>query len=256
MALATCDTITAEQIVSEAEGTAEAWLIDPWGSTHPLTSPAVIGRSVADCNPAVLHPSVSVLHAEIQRSGDAWRVVDRGSLNGTQVNDATIRTMDVSSGDRLRFGEVSFYFSAGELPAVSESGKTGATLPSRAEDLALQVIIELDDGVIELLQRPGGGIVRRAGENVLELAQLEFGLLNVLVRARQRNNDPELAFVSSRDLASELEFKSRQADTDNVRELVRRVRKKLKAANVADLIDSRQRVGYRIVHTISPSTSR
>lgn len=251
LAVATCDDITAEQIVASTPDEPGGWLIDQWGCTHALASPTVIGRSTDECNPAVLHPSVSVLHAQLEAAGSGWRVVDRGSLNGTFVNDERVRTEVLRSGDRIRFGDVSLYFSAGDLPSVEDQGKTGGTLPSRIADMALNVTLELSAGGIDLVQRPGGGIVRRAGEVVLELAALEFGLLAVLVEARARQTDPELAFVASRDLAEQLDFKSMHADSDNVRELVRRVRKKLDNAGVEGVIDSRQRVGYRITCAIS-----
>jgi len=255
-AVATCDDITAEQIVDAEIDAPEGWLIDQWGCTHPLASPAVIGRATSGCSPGVLHPSVSVLHAEIQGRGDSWRVVDRGSLNGTYVADEEIRTASLSSGDRVRFGDVSFFFSAGALPSVHESGKTGGTLPSRVDELSLSATLALPGGPVELVQRPGGGIVRRGDDVLLELAQLEFGLLGLLAVARADSNDPELAFVASRDLADRLDFRSRQADSDNVRELVRRVRKKLDAAGIDELIDSRQRVGYRLACNARRGTSR
>jgi hypothetical protein len=49
------------------------------------------------------------------------------------------------------------------------------------------------------------------------------------------------------ELAGSLEFKGTgPADSDNVRELVRRVRRKLSTAGLDDLIGSRQGIGYRL----------
>jgi hypothetical protein len=256
LAVATCDDVTAEQIVSSGRERAGAWLIDQWGCTHPLASPAVVGRSASECNPGILHPSVSVLHAQIDHHDGAWRVVDRGSLNGTFVNNERVRVLTLARGDRVRFGAVSFYFSPGELPSVQERGKTGGTLPSRLDALSLQVTLALPCGPIDLIERPGGGVLRRAGETVLSLADLEFSLLAILVEARQSCGNPDLAFIGSRELAERLHFRSSQADSENVRELVRRVRKKVRAAGIDNLIESRQRVGYRLTCEVLRPASR
>lgn len=245
-AVATCDDITAEQIRSSATGQPEAWLIDQWGCTHAIDGTATIGRSLDECTVSVLHPSVSVVHAQLEQTPSGWRVADRGSLNGTHVNGEQVRVAPIGSGALLRIGEVSLYFSAGHLPEVKDAGATGRTQPSKLSDVSLNATLTGSGGSCELLQRPGGGVVRKDGDTVLELARLEFGLLAILAEQRANADDPELAFIASRDLADRLEFNSSHADSENVRELVRRVRKKLAAAGVMELIDSRQRVGYRL----------
>lgn len=245
-AAATCDAITAEQIIATEPETPRGWLIDQWGCTHPIGDTTIIGRSVADAALAILHPSVSVVHAHVEYGGRGWRVIDRGSLNGTFVHGERVRVADLAGGALLRFGEVSLFFSAGTVPQVQEEPTTGRTQPSRLSDLSVNATLRRAGVECELLQRPGGGIVRIAGDTVLELARLEFGLLALLVERAARADDPDLAFLSSAELSDRLEFNSSHADSDNVRELVRRVRKKLSAAGVDQLIDSRQRVGYRV----------
>jgi DNA-binding response OmpR family regulator len=110
----------------------------------------------------------------------------------------------------------------------------------------------LSDGAgrrVALVQRPAGGIVRVGDDTALELARLEFALLRILAERRLAQPDPELAFVSSPGLAELLDFRSHDADGENVRELVRRVRRKLKAEGL-DLIESRQGVGYRLAWSV------
>lgn len=254
--LSSCDEITAEQVVHEQVEEPKAWLIDQWGSTHPLGRDTVIGRSSRDAGIGVLHPSVSVVHAAIEAGAEGWRVVDRGSLNGTFVNDERVRTGPVSTGDKLRFGDVTFFFSVGSLPSISETGKTGGTQPSRVDDLVVTATLGAPSGPLEMVQRPGGGVIRRTDEILVELARLEFGLLAALVVARAKARDADRSFVSAADLAAGLEFQSRQADGENVRELVRRVRKKLRDAGLGKLIDSQQRVGYRLACEVSRLSSR
>lgn len=249
-ALVTCRDITAEQIRAPEVEAAQAWLIDQWGRPHALGGPTSIGRAPERADVAVLHPSVSALHAQLEVDAGRWHMSDRGSLNGTSVNGRRLRAAPLGEGDRLQVGDVTFYFSqrgrAADGPARSIAG---GTLPTASRSIAFAAVLARDGGSIELQQRAGGGIVR-SGATTVELARLEFALLQNLVETLERRGDPELAFLSSRELAASLQFQSREADSDNVRELVRRVRKKMAAAGVDHLIESRQGVGYRIGWTL------
>ncbi|HEY8146793.1 MAG TPA: FHA domain-containing protein [Kofleriaceae bacterium] len=256
-AIATCADLTAEQIVGKTLAEASACLIDQWGNTHQLTERSLVGRLQNECAVTVLHHSISAIHAQIEqsgaqgkpgeRSGASWRVVDRGSLNGTYVEDEAVRSAPLHDGDRVRFGSVTFYFSAHRLPATRQNPGAGYTVPTKQKDIAFQAKVKSESGAeIALAQRAAGGIVRIADDTALEFARLEFALLKILAERRLETTDPELSFVSSQELSDLLEFKSAEADAENVRELVRRVRRKLKAEGIDDLIESRQGVGYRL----------
>jgi hypothetical protein len=251
-ALAKCEDITAEQIRSRGPERPPAWLIDQWGHTHPLSALALVGRSAEDCAVAILHHSVSALHAQIEQSTGTWRLLDRGSLNGTWLNDQRVRDVQLGPGDRVGFGDVCFFFAVGPLHAVQGQPGTGRTVPTRSKEVAFTATLTREGvAAIELHQRAMGGIARRQEASTsLEFARLEFALLVVLAERKLRHPDPELCFVSSQELADQLEFKSRDADGENVRELVRRVRKKLKSEGIEDLIESRQGVGYRLAWDI------
>jgi hypothetical protein len=249
-ALATCRDITAEQIMAPEVEAPQAWLIDQWGRPHPLAGPAAIGRAPERADVAVLHPSVSALHAQLEVEAGRWRISDQGSLNGTCVNGRRVRVAPLGEGDRLQVGDVTLYFSQRGRPGDGAARAiAGGTLPTPSRSIAFAATLGRAGGTIELQQRAGGGIVR-AGDTTVELARLEFALLQNLVETLETRGEPELAFLSSRELAASLQFQSREADSDNVRELVRRVRKKLAAAGVDDLIESRQGVGYRIGWTL------
>ena len=256
-AIATCADLTAEQIVGKTLAEATACLIDQWGNTHQLTERSLVGRLQNECAVTVLHHSISAIHAQIEQSGAqgkpgerssaTWRVVDRGSLNGTYVEDEAVRSAPLHDGDRVRFGSVTFYFSSHRLPATRQNPGAGYTVPTKQKDIAFQAKVKSESGAeIALAQRAAGGIVRIADDTALEFARLEFALLKILAERRLENSDPELSFVSSQELSDLLEFKSAEADAENVRELVRRVRRKLKAEGIDDLIESRQGVGYRL----------
>ena len=80
----------------------------------------------------------------------------------------------------------------------------------------------------------------------IELAAMEFGLLQLLVERRRTVTDAELAYVAWHEIADALSFRSVQADSENVRELVHRVRRKLASVAADDLIESKRGVGYRL----------
>jgi pSer/pThr/pTyr-binding forkhead associated (FHA) protein len=244
--------MTAEQIASKPLERPSACLIDQWGNTHALGERSLIGRVATECTVAVLHHSVSAIHAQIDRNrqapgGPVWRLMDRGSLNGTYLEDEPVRNGVLHDGDRVRFGDVSFYFSSDVELREPARHPGGHTVPTRTRDIIFQARVTDEFGrEIGLVQRATGGIVRIDEETALEFARLEFGLLKILAERRLGHPDAELAFVSSQELAELLDFKSQEADGENVRELVRRVRRKFKVQGVDDLIESRQGVGYRL----------
>lgn len=118
--------------------------------------------------------------------------------------------------------------------------------PLETSQPSIGVVVTTAAGqVVELAGHETGGTAR-AGDTVITLARMEFSLLAVLAERRRRVRDPDRAYVPWAELAGSLEFRSVGADSDNVRELVRRVRRKLSIAGLDDLIDSRQGIGYRL----------
>ena len=74
------------------------------GIVHELTDHLVtIGR--APDNTIVLYdPSVSGYHAQLERSGDTYRLKDLDSTNGTRVNGIPTTETLLRYDDRIRFG--------------------------------------------------------------------------------------------------------------------------------------------------------
>jgi DNA-binding response OmpR family regulator len=117
------------------------------------------------------------------------------------------------------------------------------TAPTNVDAL---VVTTAAGRVIELAGHEDGGVAR-AGDAVVAFARMEFSLITALLERRRRAGDPERAYMAWGELAGSLEFKGTgPADSDNVRELVRRVRRKLSTAGLDDLIGSRQGIGYRL----------
>lgn len=72
-----------------------------------------IGRN-KDNDIVLDEPTVSAVHARIVSEKNAWRVINLLSSNGTFVNGKKITQHPLSHGDRIRFGEVAFYFEAAD----------------------------------------------------------------------------------------------------------------------------------------------
>jgi hypothetical protein len=260
-AIATCLDVTFEQIQGQKLVEPSACLVDQWGNAYALSSRSLIGRLQNECVVTLLHHSVSAIHAQVEQigvhagiaqEGTPWRVIDRGSLNGTFVDDEPVRSAPLSDGNRVRFGDVTFYFSSLLEPPESSQQGVGYTVPTRTRAISFHAKVTDSRGnQIALVQRAAGGIVRVDDSTALEFARLEFSLLMILAERRMKNGDPELAFISSVELADLLEFRSADADGENVRELVRRVRRKFRHEGIADLIESRQGVGYRLAWSIA-----
>jgi pSer/pThr/pTyr-binding forkhead associated (FHA) protein len=237
--------LTPEQIAARRT-TGAASLIDGWGTAWAVGDPTVIGRVLADCDFTLLHASVSTTHARLDRGGASWRVTDLSSRNGTFVDGVRVDAAPLTDGTRIRFGEIELYFVERGLIANDSPSGPGRTAPSRRDQVVFTAAVTTASGErVELSQRVEGGVVRVGGSRV-ELARLEFHLLQLLTEARRDAASPDLSYLPWTAVAERLEFRSYDADSENVRELVRRVRRKLQSVGVPDLIESRHGLGYRL----------
>lgn len=59
----------------------------------------VLGRSKQSADFRLADPNVSREHAVIERAGDTWYVVDRGSTNGVYVNGERVTRQALANGD-------------------------------------------------------------------------------------------------------------------------------------------------------------
>jgi pSer/pThr/pTyr-binding forkhead associated (FHA) protein len=236
--------ITSEQIFSRVQN-ATASLIDAWGVAHALVDGSKIGRDPR-VDLAVLHASVSSEHASVKNADSKWAIVDNSSRNGTEVEGARITEQSLASGATIRLGDVKFYFWPEALPKIDPPRGSGRTAPTRRDELVFSAKVTTPRGhQLDLRQRVDGGVLRIADSSI-ELAAMEFGLLQLLVERRRAVTDAELAYVAWHEIADALSFRSVQADSENVRELVHRVRRKLASVNADDLIESKRGVGYRL----------
>jgi hypothetical protein len=83
------------------------------GETFPLEHDRVtIGRS-PDCEIFLDDVTVSRKHAVIAKKGDAFRIEDEGSLNGTFVNKKRVEASELENGDELQIGKYRLTYLSG-----------------------------------------------------------------------------------------------------------------------------------------------
>lgn len=236
--------ITSEQIFSRVAAPGAA-LIDAWGVAHGIADGTKIGRDPR-VDVAVLHASVSSEHASLKLADGQWTIVDNTSRNGTEVEGARVTEHKLTGGATIRLGDVKFYFWPEPLPKLEPPRGSGRTAPTRRDELVFSAKVTTPRGHhLDLRQRVDGGVLR-INDASIELAAMEFGLLQLLVERRRTVTDAELAYVAWHEIADALSFRSVQADSENVRELVHRVRRKLAGVHADDLIESKRGVGYRL----------
>jgi hypothetical protein len=268
-----------EQIQSAALHHTSAALIDVWGRPHRLDARAVIGRTLAGTGVAVIDGGVSRHHAHvaIDDARQLWQLRDLGSVNGTFLNDVMVtEPVVLRDRDRVRVGQVAFYFlrDAEGLPPVQLDPAASSTIrspaPAPPAAAAAPAVNEFehaeatDPGIpivpIEVQEPTGGGgglvIVH---DRQVQLAEGPFALFQILLqRMRDDAASPQLVrgFVRSSELLGQLPWDSHDPEDNNVKQLVRRLRRALIRASIGDLIESRQRFGYRLRVAPAPGAAQ
>jgi pSer/pThr/pTyr-binding forkhead associated (FHA) protein len=64
----------------------------------------IIGRDAAQCDIVIMDPNVSRVHAWVTIKKGEVVIIDRGSTNGTYVNQAKVENANLKSGDSIQLG--------------------------------------------------------------------------------------------------------------------------------------------------------
>ncbi|WP_286308014.1 FHA domain-containing protein [Agromyces mangrovi Wang et al. 2018] len=90
---------------------------------------STIGRK-GDLELVLDDAGVSRVHARVERTGDAVRLTDLGSTNGTTVNDRPVTSAQpLVDGDRVGIGSVELAFEGARHPATGPGDTSGRAAP-------------------------------------------------------------------------------------------------------------------------------
>lgn len=245
--------LAQEQVVGKSLAPTRSVLVDMWGRAHPLDPRCTIGRDlVADSGLAIHEGSVSRVHARLLLDAGTWTVADAESTNGTFVEDRQLTAPHVlHTGDRVRFGQVGFYFleDLADAPVTALDSETvrfgdaGATQPLPVEPQPRWSHYRLHEPT-----GGGGGIIEIDGKHIqLTLAQLE--LVTVLAERMEAEVErvPDVrGYVSVPELLGKISLEVSLPRDAHVRQLIRRVRRAFIKVGLGELIESRYGLGYRI----------
>ncbi|MDQ3367666.1 MAG: FHA domain-containing protein [Myxococcota bacterium] len=264
--------ITQEQLQTHGAPDSAAVLIDSWGGLHRLGVETTVGRAAVAPALTILEPSVSRRHAVISYVDRVWTVRDLGSAHGTFVDDwPADQPLELRTGSKLRFGYVGFFFvdDARELaarislPVMSQTSRPSKTLAAIASQLAAHPSPPIEAKTRELeritflpvmniqLHEPtggGGGVVEIEG-TCMQLTLPQYELVVRLVRRmldEVGKPDDVRGFIAPTELVRILSLDSLDPGSDNVRQLVSRLRRACIKAGLPDLIETRYRLGYRL----------
>ncbi len=142
---------------------------------------AGIGRDGS--NRIKLHDTeVSRRHAEIVRTAEGHRLVDRGSANGTYVNNQSIRDVLLQAGDQIQIGQTILVYSGG----TREDLARGAHATSLADQISLisRQDVELPSAIVQSIGEAEGSRILAHPEQI-EGPWLKNALANLMYQATQ-----------------------------------------------------------------------
>jgi pSer/pThr/pTyr-binding forkhead associated (FHA) protein len=90
------------------------WIVPMSGPNQFQTFKLQQGKTVigtaADCNVIISDPFMSVQHCEIVMAPDGFKLLDRGSTNGSMVNSKRVQVHDLVDNDVITLGKTDFKF--------------------------------------------------------------------------------------------------------------------------------------------------
>jgi signal transduction histidine kinase/pSer/pThr/pTyr-binding forkhead associated (FHA) protein len=172
------------------------------GKQFPLAGETIlIGRDPAS-KIRMNDTEVSRRHAELVRTADGYRVVDKGSANGTYVNSQAVKDALLRPNDRVQVGQSVFVFSAGrgESPGTGDLAEHISLIARQDVELKGAIVGTIEDNEgSRLLTHPDQGSgpwhktalanlgvlyeATQAVSQILDLDQLLERLLELIFRA-------------------------------------------------------------------------
>jgi len=213
-------------------------LIDGWGRPHPVTGRTVVGRILAQTDMMVSDPSISRVHAVIERApgSDRWMISDLDSTNGTFMNGQRIGTnARLRARSRVVLGSVGFVW----LGNATDQVGAPLILNAVGEECMPLSIFSFTDGT---------GLACY-GPHVAQLNLLEYGFVRCLIE--RALSDAELdadsrGYVRHMELAYTLPWEGLARDSRPVQPVATSVQRVFDACGICCRVQFQARRGYRL----------
>lgn len=117
------------------------------GREYRLEAGCTIGRS-DECDVVVPDTSVSRRHARIEWTGEAWRLADQKSANGTWIGDRRVEETLLDDLDRFRVGNTVLEFAReakGDADDLRMAVTTSVPVKEILESIRLQLSVPLEE---------------------------------------------------------------------------------------------------------------
>jgi hypothetical protein len=202
------------------EPSSGAILIPAADRERVLKSPRVLGSDPAQADVVIDEPTVAPRHAVMmldETDGSHWTIRDLGSAQGTFVDGERI------DGERILTGRHEIVLGRHRMAIVVERA-------------------------VHLVEAPSGFAMISRGTSMVALEPLELALIRLLATALDNDLDrPESmrGFVRSSDLAHLVPGAADLA-TPMIRQLARRLERKLAGLGEPPVLESCERRGYRL----------
>jgi hypothetical protein len=244
--------LLVEHIVSPRDNDGDwtdAVLVDQWGRRHALRAVTSLGRERDVVTIAIFESSVSRVHAALHEDESGrWIVRDMSSTNGTFVDGARV-TDDQPIGDLqlLSIGSVGFVFVRDGASLTARK----VTAPASTVEVSVARAASHPAGTLRMIEPAAGegGVVELGGHSV-QLGVTQYALVVLLADRYLKDHGRDATvrgFVRAIDLITELPWDTPHPNDNNVKQLVRRVRRSLEKLGLEDAIESRHGFGYRMV---------
>jgi len=156
-------------------------VLGPSGKYYITKTPIVIGRA-SECDIILNIAQISRNHSQIYQEDDHYIMEDLGSVNGTCVNDVSIKKHQLNDGDIIALGDVSIVFHDNLAPRIlltddfgTDTSLTFAVPISELAPLTTQRQAEVKRDPSEMLQ-----IIFDAAKTLLGFQDLKQVLSGVM----------------------------------------------------------------------------
>jgi hypothetical protein len=249
------DWLIPEYIIDQVESVdADAWLVDGFGQTHPVTAGTAIGRH-EESQLRVLAKSVSREHAELSRKDNQWLIKDVSS-NGTFVGGTRIQgRANLADKSIVRLGDVPMWF----LSAVITKPRTVSPETVPVTDVCVYEVVPKTGAALQLVGDRAGGTIRSRQDSgwgpERPLSSLQYQMFRMLCAAAVADTAPTeiRGCVPTARFIAELPWSSTiYPDESNVRQHVKGLRTTLAEVGIQKLVENQPVRGYYLVGTVTP----